>query len=160
LRDANGQLRVSEARFARLAEAGIIGILVATLDHKLVAVNDAFLGMVGYARAELLSDPTAFASLTPPEWSELDERAFPELKAWGIAPPREKEYLRKDGARVAALVGAALLEGSADEWIAFVLDITDRRRAEAAVQILNKELEQRVEERTAQLALANRELEA
>jgi PAS domain S-box-containing protein len=51
-------------------------------------------------------------------------------------------------------------EGEIFEWVGTVNDIDDRRRAEDEIYRLNAELELRVQERTAQLQEANRELEA
>jgi PAS domain S-box-containing protein len=53
---------------------------------------------------------------------------------YGIAAPYEKEYVRKDGSRVSVLVGAANFEGSQKEGVWFVLDLTDRKKAEEAVR--------------------------
>jgi len=53
-----------------------------------------------------------------------------ELKAAETVQPREKEYVHKDGHRVPVLVGAAALEGRQELGVAFVLDLTERKRAE------------------------------
>jgi PAS domain-containing protein len=43
---------------------------------------------------------------------------------------REKEYLRKDASRVPVLVARALFEWKPEEGVSFVIDMTDRKRAE------------------------------
>jgi PAS domain S-box-containing protein len=50
--------------------------------------------------------------------------------------------------------------GVITEWIGSISDIHDRRTAEEEARVLNRELEHRVEQRTAQLEEANRELES
>ena len=55
-----------------------------------------------------------------------------ELKATGKMQAREKEYFRKDGSRVPVLIGAACFEGQSSQGVAYILDLTERKRAEAA----------------------------
>ena len=126
------QLQQSEARFRRLAESNIIGVIFADFTGKIWAANDAFLQMLGYTQEELLLERVRWDAITPPEYSPLDERVIQEIKRSGVYPPFEKEYIRKDGSRVPVVVGVALLEESQDNCICFVLDLTDRKRAEEA----------------------------
>jgi PAS domain S-box-containing protein len=123
------ELAERDARIRRLVEANIIGIVIWNFDGRILEANDAFLRMVGYSREDLLSGRVSWRGVTPDTWRAADERA---LAATGICEPFEKEYVRQDGSRVPVLVGAALLEGRRDEGVAFVLDLTERKRAEAA----------------------------
>lgn len=123
-------LHESERRFRRLVEANPIGILLATTDV-ITQANDAFLEMVGYTHEDLARGALRWQVMTPPEYAHLDEQALEELHAEGICTPFEKEYWRKDGSRVPILIGATLLERSPPEWVCFVLDLTERKQAEA-----------------------------
>src|SRR6202035_25240 len=75
-----------------------------------------------------------------------------ELKMIGTVQPFEKEYFRKDGSRVPVLIGSVTLEESETEGVAFVLDLTERKRAEAEA----RESERRYREVQMELAHANR----
>ena len=52
----------------------------------------------------------------------------------GTAQPFEKEYFRKDGSRVPVLIGSASFEKGGNQGVAFVLDLTERKVAEAALR--------------------------
>ncbi len=130
--------RVAETRFARLADSGILGIIVTTLDARVLQLNEALANLVGHPRDELLSGAVRWADLTPREWHAQDRRAVSELTSVGVASLREKEYLRKDGSRVPVLVGSAMLDGPAKECISFVLDLRGSQRMEAAVEHLRE----------------------
>jgi hypothetical protein len=68
-----------------------------------------------------------WTDLTPPEWRDVSERAVAELKATGTIQPYDREYFRKDGSRVPVLIGAAIFEGSANEGVAYVLDLSTQK---------------------------------
>ncbi|HEY8616018.1 PAS domain S-box protein [Phenylobacterium sp.] len=125
-------LSASEARFRTALQIQTVGAIYFDMDGRLTDANDAFLRMSGYSREELERGDLTWQSLTPAEWMERSEQAFAELKARGETTPYEKEYIRKDGSRWWALFAAKLQpDGTGFE---FVLDITDRKRAEAALR--------------------------
>jgi PAS domain S-box-containing protein len=128
------ELRQSEARFRRLFESNIIGVFFPTLEGSISDANDAFLHMVGYEREDLYQGKVDWKAMSSPDYRELDERKVEELKTVGVCTPFEKDYIRKDGSRVPVLIGAALLEGSEQNTIAFAVDLSDRDQALAALR--------------------------
>ena len=124
-----------EAKIRRLVEANVVGIVIWNLEGAMTGANEAFLRMVQYDREDLASGRVRWADLTPAEWRGHDEQAVADLKATGIFQPFEKEYFRKDGSRVPVLLGGALFEGSGNEGVAFVLDLSTQKRAERALRL-------------------------
>jgi len=94
---------------------------------------------VGHGREDLVSGRLRWTELTPPEWRERDRRTLAELRSTGTVQPFEKEYFRKDGSRVPVLIGRALFKEGGNEAVAFVLDLTERKRAEEAVRELESD---------------------
>jgi PAS domain S-box-containing protein len=97
-----------------------------------------------------------------------DRQALERLWSAAIATKQAIDYesrLMHAGSgyyRVISLRALPVLDadGEIREWVGTVTDIDDRRRVEGEIHRLNAELERRVQERTAQLQEANRELES
>ncbi|BAY24244.1 multi-sensor hybrid histidine kinase [Calothrix sp. NIES-2100] len=128
------QLQASEARFRRLAESNIIGVVVADMNGAMIEANDAFLTMVGYTREDLLFGRIRWRDMTPPEYQEISDRAVTELRLQGVNQPFEKEYFHKNGSRVPILIGSALLASEVEEVISFVLDLSAIKQTENALR--------------------------
>jgi PAS domain S-box-containing protein len=123
-----------EAKMRRLVEANVVGIAMWNLEGSITEANDAFLQMVQYEREDLASGRVRWTDLTPAEWRGGDERAIADLRVRGSFQPFEKEYFRKDGSRVPILLGGALFEGNGNEGVAFVLDLSEQKRAQEMLQ--------------------------
>src|SRR5262249_17172478 len=119
-----------EAKIRRLVDANIVGVWMSTPDGRVIDANDAFLGMLGYSRSDLTSRELLLMESTPPEWRAVTEEARAQIASHGTCELFEKEYLHKDGSRVPVLVAAAAIEAKHREIVAFVLDLTERKRAE------------------------------
>ncbi len=149
-----------EAKIRRLVDANIIGTYIWKVtgqnievgDATIVEANDAFLRMIGYGREDLAAGLLSKNFLSAPEGRDRDAHTAAEVNATGAVMPFEKEYLRKDGTRVPVLMGLAAFDERRLEGFAFVLDLTERRRAEAEA----RENERRYREVQAALAHAGR----
>jgi PAS domain S-box-containing protein len=134
------ELEQREAKIRRLVDANIIGIFMWDSAGQILEANEAFLHMVGYDDEELAAGCLRWTDLTPPEWRERNAQTLEEVKATGSAQPFEKEYLRKDGSRVPVLVGSAGFEEAGNRGVAFVLDLTERKRTEESLRELQSDL--------------------
>jgi PAS domain S-box-containing protein len=130
-------------KIRRLVDANIIGIYIFEADGRIVEANDAFLKIAGYDHEALRSGQLRRTDLAPAEYPNRDERsALPESNLTGSLRPTETEYTRNDGSRVPVLVGAAPFDDRGREGVAFVLDLTERKRAEEALRQEQEKLRQ------------------
>jgi PAS domain S-box-containing protein len=131
-------LQEREAKVRRLVDSNIIGICIFDIDRRITEANDAFLGIVGYSRDDVISGRLSFSGLTPPEWAGADQRALAEMASTGTCRPYEKDFLRKDNSHVPVLVGGATFGELRHQGVAFVVDLTERKRAEAELVHANR----------------------
>ena len=134
LAHANRVLAEREAKIRRLVDSNIIGIFIWDFDGHILEANDAFLRMVNYDREDLVAGRINWTELTPPDWRDRNNLRIKTHKSSGHFPPFEKEYTRKDGTRVPVLMGGAIFEEGGNQGMAYVLNLTERKRAEGALR--------------------------
>lgn len=127
---AEEQLRASDAKFRKLVQSSIMGVIVANFDGRILAANDAFLHMIGRTREDFENSPIRWDEITPADLRAGDERAIATLLEHEDCPPYEKEFYHASGKRVPVLIGVTMLERSEQECICFVLDITRQKLTE------------------------------
>lgn len=127
-------LQRSEARFRRLIESNVIGVIFSKIDGSITDANDAFLQIVGYDRADMEAGNINWQAMTPPEYAPLHQAALAELSHTGAFSAFEKEYVCKDGRRIPVMIGGALLDESQQSIVGFVLDLTQHKQAEDKIR--------------------------
>ena len=126
--------------FDALMKSGVLGVMVAGRGGTVLEANDAFLRIVGYPREELVGRRRGLVEITAPEWREATDDAMHELHGHGRTEPWEKEYIRKDGTRARVLLANVEITDRAS--VAFVVDLSERKRAEDALRRTEEQLRQ------------------
>ena len=144
------ELRGSEERFHKIFDHSNDAIFVLDPEvDEILDVNSKACSMLGYSREELLSMPiTAIHPNEMPELLAFARSVFKKGSGW----TNELTCLTKTGNTLPAEISASVIDISERTYmIALVRDITDRKRAEEALQRYSEDLERQVTERTAQL---------
>jgi len=144
-KETEAALKASEEKLRMLAEANLIGIIFGDVNGGIIEANDEFLRIVGYTREQLQRGELNSIDITPPEYQSLDKKGMAEGQATGACTPYEKELWRRDGSRIPVLIGYVLLAQKRQESVAFILDLT-----------VGKQLERELQDRSQELARANR----
>ncbi|WP_211293217.1 ATP-binding protein [Brunnivagina elsteri] len=127
-------LNANEEKLGSFVEANVIGILFGDIYGNVRNANDEYLRMIGYSRQDLEAGSICWLDITPFEYRQLDKGGIAEAQKDGACKPYEKEYIRKDGTRIPVLVGYTLVGEQREESVAFILDLSKRKQAEAALQ--------------------------
>ena len=138
-----------EAKIQCLVDSNIIGIFILDREGRIPEANDAFLRLVGHGRDELDAGVLCWSDVTPEDWSDAGGRSLVGVRKTGAVEVCEQEVLRKDGTRVPVLLGVAPIGAGMDRSAAFVVDLTECKRAARAS-------ERRFDEIPIELAYANR----
>ncbi|MCX6150346.1 MAG: PAS domain S-box protein [Ignavibacteriales bacterium] len=129
LKQAEVALKISENNYQNLYENAPVGIYRTKIDgSKILEINNTACTMLGFTKEEMLSQPSAI------RWADIDRRneIITILKKYGVANNFNADILTKDGSKISCLLSmnmnktAGYLEG-------FIVDITERKRAEEVI---------------------------
>jgi PAS domain S-box-containing protein len=158
-KEAERELRASEARLQKALSAPTVGVLFFSLDGTLRSANAAFERMSGYRSAEL-REVQHWKTLTAPEFWKITEATASRLADEGEAPPYEKQMVRKNGSRWWGLFAPTRLSGSGErsECMEFIIDIDARKHAEQSLRSANEALREADRRKSEFLAVLSHEL--
>ncbi|MCP4541248.1 MAG: PAS domain S-box protein [Chloroflexi bacterium] len=155
---AEDALRESEARYKTLFDNAGDAIFIYDLEGYFLGVNQVACNRLRYSREELLQ-MTAM-DIGSPEYTTLMPERLEQLRQRGQTF-YETVHMRQDGTFVPVELNSRIIEYRGIPAVLSVArDITERKRAQEALYKAHDELETRVQERTRELALANKALRA
>jgi PAS domain S-box-containing protein len=144
-----------------IEESLLVGIAAVDQEGRQSYVNPSFCKMVGWSKEELLGAKPPFVYWPPEEVGNIT-LAFRQVLASELpGGSLEARFQRRNGERFDAFVLFSPLRdgrGNVIGWIGSIGDITEQKKKNEDIRKLNRELEQRVTERTAELEAANRRL--
>lgn len=162
LREQLSESFKTERNFRLAFENANIGICFVDLDKNIIKANSEMSNMFGYSIEEL--ENLTVNSLAHPDDLNLSPQ-FIKKAVEGKADQSvfEKRYIHKKGHVIWGEVISSIVKNDNGDplyFVSHVKDITDRKKAQDEVLQLNKQLENKIFERTKELTKANNELKA
>ncbi|MBD1914097.1 MULTISPECIES: PAS domain S-box protein [unclassified Leptolyngbya] len=134
-KQAEEQSRDLEERYQAIINQAVAGVACADLDGKLILVNQKYCNITGYSADELRQ--LRIHDITHPEDLPRNVELFHRMRTEGTPFEIEKRYIRKDGSVVWVNNSVSVIRGrngKPQSAVAIVLDITERKQAEASLR--------------------------
>ena len=161
-KNAENKIKASEERYRLVSENPILGIAWTSMEGRVLNANATYCKMMGYSQIEMLDKHVS--EFSHPDDYEAEIPVYSQILTGDTNSVRyEKRFITKQGKIIwGELILSAIRDaaGSVRYTIAIIKDITSSKEAERELNELNERLEKIVEERTAELKEANKELEA
>lgn len=157
---AEHKLRQSEEQFRLLFERAPIGMVITTIEGKIIRSNSAFCETLGYAADEI--EDKNISELTVEEYIEYDRKLHQALLKGNLSHVYfEKELRKKDGLSIHAIVESVLTRDGSNHphhIIQQVIDITERKKVEKELIISKEKAEESDRLKSAFLAQMSHEI--
>ncbi|HJH29980.1 MAG TPA: PAS domain S-box protein [Methanosarcinaceae archaeon] len=131
-KQAEEALKKSEEKFRSLFEYGLMGVAITSSEMGWIEVNDHLCELLGYTRDEMVTK--TWCEMTHPEDLVHDVEQFNRLVGGEIDNySMEKRFIRKDGKVIDSIMSVSSIrhpDGSVDYMVAFIQDISNRKKAE------------------------------
>jgi PAS domain S-box-containing protein len=154
-------IQASEKKFRQLFDNSPLGQSMTEINGS-VSVNNTFCEMLGYTKAELSNKK--WQEMTPVEdIPDTVKHMQVLLDGKKESVQYEKRFIHKNESMVWAEINSFLnrdAQGNPTYFITTINNISERKKSEEKINQLNRELEQRVKDRTTKLEAANQELDA
>lgn len=148
----------SEQRYRAFFANSLDAMILSSPDGQIYEVNQATCQMLGYTEEELKN--LRRQDIVDPKDENLE--SFLKRRAETGIAVGELRFRRKDGKVIETELSSAIfLDAENNEKTSMIIrDISERKRSEQKIRQLNARLEEKIEERTAQLTAVNKDLEA
>jgi PAS domain S-box-containing protein len=139
---AEEALRESEEKFRSVFRDAGVGMVIVSPEGRYLAANRTFCDYLGYTEKELL-DKTVQSVTFAEDWPSFSQRLNETIIGGRGFHRFEKRCLHKSGRVVCTESTASLIrsrEGKPQYFVGEVLDVTNRKQAEAALSNINRRL--------------------
>ncbi len=126
-----------QTSFSLLYRSPYLGVAIVD-EHHIIDANAALLKMIGYTREQLMRGEIDWVKMTPEKFRPLDEASIEQLREFGVCAPFEKEFVLADGTELPFLIGAIRLTTEPLQWSAYVVNMTEQRKLQAAEQTVRE----------------------
>ncbi|WP_367181443.1 PAS domain S-box protein [uncultured Lacinutrix sp.] len=156
-------LKENEEKFAKAFESKVIGKAILNKEKKIVEVNEALAHIVGLERENMLgrtAQEIRLFNLDSPDNLENENKLWSAFGEKGYVSNMELKYLMDSGRELYILISLQSLQLNNEGHVLLtVLDITEKKNAEAELEKHRNNLEELIEVRTEEVRLKNNQLE-